>query len=183
MYRRCSLNSAALTLGKLLGSATGHLDADSLRLLLHRLDNARMEAAATAAIASTVISSILCLALVVLGIGAATFFHEGGAPIVAPTVQNQPLMARRRSCRFYSLRSPAARSAGFTALSASGTTSKQIACETDAQFVGYGAMLTEGFLAVLVILACCAGVGLGWTRMNSCRSESSWTRMFVLEFL
>ncbi len=34
--------------------------------------------------------------------------------------------------------------------------------ETDAQFVGYGSMLTEGFLAVLVILAVSAGIGLGW---------------------
>ena len=39
--------------------------------------------------------------------------------------------------------------------------SKQLKCETDAQFVGYGSMLTEGFLAVLVILACVAGLGLG----------------------
>src|SRR5690606_22815494 len=31
----------------------------------------------------------------------------------------------------------------------------------DARFVGFGGMLTEGFLAVLVILACCAGLGLG----------------------
>ncbi|MDG2323770.1 MAG: carbon starvation protein A [Akkermansiaceae bacterium] len=50
---------------------------------------------------------------------------------------------------------------GFHCLVSSGTTSKQIKCETDAQFVGYGSMLTEGFLAVLVILACVAGLGLG----------------------
>ena len=50
---------------------------------------------------------------------------------------------------------------GFHCLVASGTTSKQIACETDAHFVGYGSMLLEGGLAVLVILACCAGVGMG----------------------
>lgn len=50
---------------------------------------------------------------------------------------------------------------GFHCLVSSGTSSKQIRCETDAQFVGYGSMLTEGFLAVLVILACVAGLGLG----------------------
>ena len=50
---------------------------------------------------------------------------------------------------------------GFHCLVSSGTSSKQIKCETDAQFVGYGSMLTEGFLAVLVILACVAGLGLG----------------------
>ncbi len=50
---------------------------------------------------------------------------------------------------------------GFHCLVSSGTSSKQLRCETDAQFVGYGSMLTEGFLAVLVILACVAGIGLG----------------------
>ncbi|MBK1832069.1 carbon starvation protein A [Verrucomicrobiaceae bacterium R5-34] len=50
---------------------------------------------------------------------------------------------------------------GFHSLVSSGTSSKQLRCETDARFVGYGSMLTEGFLAVLVILACVAGLGLG----------------------
>ena len=50
---------------------------------------------------------------------------------------------------------------GFHCLVSSGTSSKQLRCETDAQFVGFGSMLTEGFLAVLVILACVAGIGLG----------------------
>ncbi len=52
---------------------------------------------------------------------------------------------------------------GFHCLVSSGTSSKQLKCETDAQFIGYGSMLTEGFLAVLVILACVAGLGLGTT--------------------
>ncbi len=56
---------------------------------------------------------------------------------------------------------------GFHCLVASGTTSKQIACETDAQYVGYGAMLTEGALAVVVVLACCAGVGMGVVDSNT----------------
>ncbi len=50
---------------------------------------------------------------------------------------------------------------GFHCLVSSGTSSKQLATEPDARLVGYGAMLTEGFLATLVILACGAGVGLG----------------------
>ncbi len=50
---------------------------------------------------------------------------------------------------------------GFHCLVSSGTSSKQLAKEPDAQFVGYGAMLLEGVLAVLVILACSAGLGLG----------------------
>ncbi len=50
---------------------------------------------------------------------------------------------------------------GFHCLVSSGTSSKQIQKETDARFVGFGSMLTEGFLATLVILACVAGLGLG----------------------
>ncbi len=50
---------------------------------------------------------------------------------------------------------------GFHCLVSSGTSSKQIRCETDARAVGYGSMLTEGFLAVVVILACVAGLGMG----------------------
>ncbi len=50
---------------------------------------------------------------------------------------------------------------GFHCLVSSGTSSKQLKNESDARFVGYGAMLTEGFLAVLVICACVAGLGLG----------------------
>lgn len=47
---------------------------------------------------------------------------------------------------------------GFHNLVSSGTTARQIRRETDARPIGYGAMLTEGFLAVLVILACTAGL-------------------------
>ena len=42
---------------------------------------------------------------------------------------------------------------GFHCLVSSGTSSKQLKSEADAHFVGYGSMLTEGFLAVLVILS------------------------------
>lgn len=50
---------------------------------------------------------------------------------------------------------------GFHCLVASGCSSRQLRTEADAPMVGYGAMLTEGFLAILVILACCAGIGMG----------------------
>ena len=50
---------------------------------------------------------------------------------------------------------------GFHSLVASGTSSKQCLNEHDAMFIGYGSMLTEGMLAVFVIIACCAGIGLG----------------------
>ncbi len=49
---------------------------------------------------------------------------------------------------------------GFHSLVASGTSPKQIASEPDSLFVGYGSMLLEGFLAILVIIAIGAGVGM-----------------------
>ena len=51
---------------------------------------------------------------------------------------------------------------GFHCLVSSGTTSKQIAAESDARLVGFGSMLTEGFLAILVVVAVGAGLGLSY---------------------
>ena len=51
---------------------------------------------------------------------------------------------------------------GFHCLVSGGTTSKQVSFEPDARFVGYGSMLTESFLAVLVIIACGAGLALAY---------------------
>ena len=48
---------------------------------------------------------------------------------------------------------------GFHSLVASGTSPKQVAREPDGLFVGYGSMLLEGLLAVLVII--CVGAGIG----------------------
>lgn len=50
---------------------------------------------------------------------------------------------------------------GFHCLVSSGTTSKQCASEDNALSIGYGSMLLEGFLAIIVIIACGAGIGLG----------------------
>jgi carbon starvation protein len=50
---------------------------------------------------------------------------------------------------------------GFHSLVSSGTSCKQISKETDAKYVGYGGMLMEGSLSVLVIVAVGAGIGLG----------------------
>ena len=49
---------------------------------------------------------------------------------------------------------------GFHSLVASGTTAKQVAKEPDSLFVGYGSMLLEGALAVLVIICVAAGIGM-----------------------
>ncbi len=110
------------------------------------------------------------LVLVLVGLVVAGFW--GGAPdvdgqrqaleIVAPALEenatgkNLPIMLP-----FLFVTIACGAVSGFHCLVSSGTSSKQISCEKDARFIGYGSMLTEGFLAVLVILACVAGLGLG----------------------
>lgn len=112
---------------------------------------------------------ITALGLVVVGLIAAGLF--GGAPL-APGGERMPLEISAEMIRANPEGAPAVipflfitiacgACSGFHCLVSSGTSSKQIKCETDAQFIGYGSMLTEGFLATIVILACVAGLGLG----------------------
>jgi carbon starvation protein len=50
---------------------------------------------------------------------------------------------------------------GFHGLVSSGTTSKQLACATDARSIGYGAMLVEAALAILATMAVACGLWNG----------------------
>jgi carbon starvation protein len=50
---------------------------------------------------------------------------------------------------------------GFHSLASSGTTVRQLAKESDARFIGYGSMLWESFLAVVVLMAIAGGLGMG----------------------
>lgn len=113
------------------------------------------------------------LGLVVVGLVVAGLFGFGGGgekqalEIVAPMArvgENSPAGAPW-IFPFLFVTIACGAISGFHCLVSSGTSSKQLKCETDAQFVGYGSMLTEGFLAVLVILACVAGIGLGVPEM------------------
>lgn len=105
----------------------------------------------------------LVLALVLLVLGLAVAGVTGGAdlfssaPVVAPDIPPDappiwPFLFITIACGAIS---------GFHCMVSSGTSSKQVASEKDAQYVGYGAMLLEGSLAVIVIIACCAGIGMG----------------------
>jgi carbon starvation protein len=106
---------------------------------------------------------ISSLGLVLLSLVFVGLFGAHGKPveIVAPAIQWHPLNAPPIFPLLFITIACGAIS-GFHCLVSSGTSSKQLKCETDAQFVAYGSMLTEGFLAVLVILAVSAGIGLGW---------------------
>jgi len=109
------------------------------------------------------------LGLIVAGLAAAAF--SGGtvspdgaraplefvAPVFNPRPEGAPWLAP-----FLFITVACGAISGFHCLVSSGTSSKQLMRETDARFVGYGGMLLEGFLATLVIVACGAGIGLGF---------------------
>ncbi|MCC6679645.1 MAG: carbon starvation protein A [Phycisphaeraceae bacterium] len=118
---------------------------------------------------------LTALGLIVIGLAYAAF--AGGAPpvegaarqplhIVAPAVNWHPEGAPA-IFPFLFITVACGAISGFHCLVSSGTSSKQLKTEPDARFVGYGAMLTEGFLAVIVILACVAGLGLGIVQSDS----------------
>jgi len=112
---------------------------------------------------------VSALGLIVVGLCVAAFI--GGAPPVEGATR-QPLTMAAPMIQWHPKDAPlifpflfitvaCGAISGFHCLVSSGTSSKQLKNEKDAQFVGYGSMLTEGFLATLVILACAAGIGLG----------------------
>ena len=105
---------------------------------------------------------ISALVLIVLGLFVAAMFPGEGQELamVAPAwdlnPKNAPVIFP-----FLFITIACGACSGFHCLVSSGTSSKQLKDEPDARFVGYGSMLTEGFLATLVIVACGAGLGLG----------------------
>ena len=129
---------------------------------------------------------LTALGLVVVGLFAAAIFGgaavEGERPpleLVAPAIDLAPQGAPM-ILPFLFVTIACGAISGFHCLVSSGTSSKQLKCETDAQFVGYGSMLTEGFLATLVILACCAGLGLGIEKDGTTLlGEAAWESRYA----
>ncbi|MEW6417743.1 MAG: carbon starvation CstA family protein [Nitrospirota bacterium] len=73
---------------------------------------------------------------------AVTRFAEGGGPIIPGTLF--PFMFITIACGAIS---------GFHSLISSGTTPKMLMNEKDIPFIGYGAMLVEGFVAIMALIA------------------------------
>lgn len=73
---------------------------------------------------------------------AVTRFAEGGGPIIPGTLF--PFMFITIACGAIS---------GFHSLISSGTTPKMLMNEKDIPFIGFGAMLVEGFVAVMALIA------------------------------
>jgi len=76
---------------------------------------------------------------------AVTEFIHGGGPIIGGKLY--PFLFVTIACGAIS---------GFHALISSGTTPKMLWKESDARFIGYGAMMCEGIVAVLALIAACS---------------------------
>ena len=101
----------------------------------------------------------VALAIIVCGMVVAglTGQLEFVAPAVNMSVESAPSM-----WPFLFITIACGAISGFHCLVCSGTSSKQLDSEKDAQYVGYGSMLVEGALAVIVLIAVGAGIGMAY---------------------
>ncbi len=103
----------------------------------------------------------IMMGLLIVGVAASAL--SGNLSMAAPAVNQTgpgtdipsmwPLMFVTIACGAIS---------GFHSLVATGTSPKQIKNESDSLLIGYGSMLIEGFLAILVIVCVGAGIGMAY---------------------
>ena len=111
----------------------------------------------------------VAMALLIVGVCVASF--QGLLPMAAPAINTQLPADTPSLWPFMFITIACGAISGFHSLVASGTSAKQVANEEDSLVVGYGSMLTEGALAVLVII--CVGAGIAMATGESGPSGSS----------
>ncbi|MEC9475455.1 MAG: carbon starvation protein A [Planctomycetota bacterium] len=118
----------------------------------------------------------LFLALGALLVGMAVLSVSGGPQleIVAPAINPSPPADAPLLFPFLFITIACGAVSGFHCMVASGTTSKQLASERDARNVGFGAMILEGGLAVVVILCCVSAAGFASGGEWATQYSSDW---------
>jgi carbon starvation protein len=120
----------------------------------------------------------IAMALLVAGIAVSSF--SGGLPLVAPAFNRALPSGTPPIWPFMFVIVACGAISGFHSLVASGTSSKQVSKETDCQFVGYGSMLLESFLAVLVLSCVAAGIGMALKIENGTilTGQAAWQHQY-----
>ena len=122
----------------------------------------------------------LFIAMGLLVGGAVVASLSGNLPLVAPAVNRALPAGTPPIWPFMFVIIACGAISGFHSLVASGTSSKQVSNETDCQFVGYGSMLLEGFLAILVLVCVAAGIGMALKLDNGTilTGQAAWQHQY-----
>ncbi len=122
----------------------------------------------------------LFIAMGLLVGGAVVASLSGNLPLVAPAVNRALPTGTPPIWPFMFVIIACGAISGFHSLVASGTSSKQVSNETDCQFVGYGSMLLEGFLAILVLICVAAGIGMALKLDNGTilTGQAAWQHQY-----
>ncbi len=115
-------------------------------------------------------SNMLFLAMGALMLGLIILRPEIVAPAINHNISDAPAIIP-----FLFITVACGAISGFHCMVASGTTVKQQERESDARLIGYGSMLLEGALAIIVLLACTAGLGgtEAWTMRYASWAQAS----------
>ncbi|MGL4593213.1 MAG: carbon starvation CstA family protein [Thermoguttaceae bacterium] len=124
----------------------------------------------------------IALIPVILGMFYAAFFGMADIASAAPAIRDSASLTESGAppiWPFLFITVACGAASGFHALVSSGTTSKQIASAKDVRLIGYGGMLSEGALAIIVLIACTAGIGMGTLGGKSFDPTSSAAQQYL----